>query len=365
MAKPARGGGKQRKKMARGLILLGAFALVLAACKGDSTGKTDQSSPEAIAAALDVCAEGRDAFAGQVCADREWAALDGQVREALVAEAAEISDAGAQLLVRNQHRWLTARRISCGIVDSAIEPSAEQQACLEHELRARARDARNAVQKLGGYTFQRMELVNANPVSAAVAEASGLGEFAPAAITRDIRFPRIDGPQTPAIQRFNELAAQQPQYRLEDATNEVVDYSIAFAGPELVSVRFDISADTLGAAHPNSTSKAVTVLMAQRRALGVADVFVADSGWQDFLTERAVADIARQFREDGFTPPERDVRETATKPHLWLITEAGLTILFPPYSFGAPYVMGGVDVSISWSDLRPYLNPAAPAPIRG
>ena len=37
---------------------------------------------------------------------------------------------------------------------------------------------------------------------------------------------------------------------------------------------------------------------------------------------------------------------------------------FPPYSFGAPYVMGGTDVTIPWADLRPYLNPAAPLPIR-
>ena len=42
--------------------------------------------------------------------------------------------------------------------------------------------------------------------------------------------------------------AQDPQYRLEDATSEIVDYRIAFAGPELISVRFDLSADTLGAA---------------------------------------------------------------------------------------------------------------------
>jgi Protein of unknown function (DUF3298) len=284
------------------------------------------------------------------------------VREALVAEAAQISDAGAQLLVRNQSRWLEARRISCGI--AAAEPNAEQQACLQSELRARAADAKGAVQEMGGYTFQRMELVNSTPVSAAAAAASGLGESAPAAITRDIRFPRIDGPQTPAIQRFNELVAQQPQFRLEDSTNELVNYRIAFAGPELISVRFDSSADTLGAAHPSSTSKAVTVLMTQRRALAEADVFSSASGWEDFLTQRAIADLTRQYREDGFVPPERDVRETATKAHLWLITEQGLTMLFPPYSFGAPYVMGGAEVSVPWADLRPFLNPAAPAPIR-
>ena len=123
-------------------------------------------------------------------------------------------------------------------------------------------------------------------------------------------------------------------------------------------------ADTLGAAHPNGSSKAVTVLMTEGRLLTEADVFRPDTEWQDFLTERAVRALTRQFRQEDFSPPERDVRETATKAHLWLITDRGLTILFPPYSFGGPYVMGGTEVTIPWADLRPYLNPAAPAPIR-
>ena len=46
-----------------------------------------------------------------------------------------------------------------------------------------------------------------------------------------------------------------------------------------------------------------------------------------------------------------------------LITERGLVILFPPYSFG-PYALGGAEVTIPWRDLAPYLNPAAVAPIR-
>lgn len=340
-------------------------ALVLAAC-GDRAegGKTDESSAERIAAALDVCAEGRGAFAQNVCQNQTLAQLDNQARETLVAESAAVSDAGAALLVQNQNRWRDAARISCGIIDPEGAPTAEQQACLESEFRARAQDAQATVEEIGGYTFQRMELVDATPVTAEIASATGLGDSAPAAVQRDIRFPRIDGPQTPQIQRFNELVAQSPQFRLEDATNEVVDYRIAFAGPELISVRFDMSNDTLGAAHGNNTSKAVTVLMTEGRALTEADVFRADTRWQDFLTQRAVAEITRQYREDGFVPPERDVRESATKPHLWLITEQGLTLLFPPYSFGAPHVMGGTEVAIPWADLRPYLNPAAPAPIR-
>lgn len=350
----------------RGMASVAIALLALVGCDDNarSAGKTDISSAGHIAAALDTCAQNHAAFARTLCASPALAALDTQVQRAFVAASANVSDAGAQLLVRNEARWLEAQRIGCGIGDGATVLSPEQARCMEGQFRARAQQARTAVQQIGGYTFQRMELVDAAPVTSAMAQQSGLGPDAPAAIVRDIRFPRIDGRQTPEIQRFNDLVAQQPSVTLDEATNEIVDYRIVYAGPELISVRFDGSQDALGAAHPNSTSKAVTVLMGEGRELTENDVFRPDTRWQDFITQRAVAELARQFREDGFAPPQRDVRETATKPHLWLISERGLTILFPPYSFGAPYVMGGADVTIPWSDLRPYLNPAAPLPIR-
>lgn len=330
----------------------------------DGSSKTEQSSAERISAGLDVCAPGRDEFAQRVCQNRSLAALDNQVREALVAESAAVSDAGAALLVQNQNRWREAQRVACGILEPDAAPTSEQQACLESEFRARAQDAASAVQQLGGYTFQRMELVDATPVTASIAEASGLGDDAPAAVVRDIRFPRIDGEQTPEIRRFNELVAQQPQFRLQDATNETTDYTIAFAGPELISVRFVTAQDTLGAANVNSSVKAVTVLMNEGRALEASDVFRAGSRWEDFITSRAVQTIARQYSDYPNFPPRRDVYETATKPHLWLVTEQGLVLLFPPLSFGGSHADGGTEVTIPWADLRPYLNPAAPAPIR-
>jgi hypothetical protein len=338
--------------------------IALAACGGRGDGKTDESSAERVAAALDTCAETNAGFSRSVCSNGALSALDTQIRETLVAESASVSDAGAEMLVQHQRRWRDAARITCGIIDPEAEPTAEEQACLEGEFRSRLQSAASAVQEVGGYTFQRMELVDAVPVTVEIASASGMGDAAPHAIVRDIRFPRIDGPQTPEIQRFNELVAQQPQRGLDEVTNEAIDYQIVYAGPELISVRFDTSEDTLGAAHPNNSLRAITVLMGEGRALTEADVFRADSDWQSFLTRRAVAEITTQFREYDFAPPERDVRESVTKPHLWLITESGLTILFPPYSFGGPHVLGGTEVSIPWAELRPYLNPAAPAPIR-
>jgi hypothetical protein len=266
--------------------------------------------------------------------------------------------------VQNQNRWREAQRIACGVLDEASQLSPEQQRCLESTFRARTEEAATAVQSIGGYVFQRMELVDAIPVTAEIATSTGLGDAAPTAVRRDIRFPRIDGPQTPEIRRFNELVAQEPQFRLEDATNETIDYTIAFAGPELISVKFVVSQDTLGAANVTNTVKAVNVLMTEGRALTEADIFRSGSGWQDFITNRAVEALSREFSDYPNFPPRRDVFETATKPHLWLITEEALVLLFPPLSFGGSHADGGAEVRIPWRDLRPYLNPAAPTPIR-
>jgi uncharacterized protein len=351
--------------MLRFLVLCGAV-LAAAAC-GRDAGKAraaDAKGREAtIAAALDPCSAS-NAAARTVCGNQKLSALDGQIRQALVAEAAEVSSAGAQTLVQGQQRWLQVQRLACGIVDPDARPDAKQTQCLEARLRERAAEAAQSVEQIGGYTFQRMEIVSAQAVTAQAADASRLEENAPAAIVRDIRFPRIDNASTPQAARFNQLVAQQPQFRLEEMTEEQVDYSIAYAGPELISVRFDTYDNTMGAAHPNSGMKAVTVVMTTGQPLTAADVFRRGSGWEAFLTGRATDALTRQFREYDFAPPQADVRDAVTKPHLWLVKEEGLVLLFPPYSFGGPYALGGAEVTIPWRDLARYLNPNAPSPIR-
>jgi len=351
---------------ARHLVLLGVALAVLAACgpKAEDTAAEAKNGE----AGLTECGGGASggAFSQALCGNQQLAALDGQIREALVAEAASVSDAGAQMLAQGQQRWLEAQRVACGVLDAETPLTPDQNTCLASALRERAVQAQTVVQQIGGYTFQAVEIVNAQSISAEAASAAGMGD-GPSALMRDIRFPRIDGAASPQAQRFNQLVAQQPQYGLEDQTEEQVDYEIVYAGPELISVKFELYENTLGAAHPNNSQRAVTVLMTgEGRALTAADVFTAGSGWENFITDRSVRDITRQFRNNDydFTPPARDVRESATKPHLWLITERGLTILFPPYSFGGPHALGGAEVSIPWTDLRRYLNPQAPQPIR-
>ena len=347
-----------------GWICAAALALVLAGC-GAKDAKEAAADPQArLAEALDLCANPQSGFAKGMCQDAKLAQLGDSISETLVAEAAAVSGPGAETLVQNQQRWLAAQRVECGIIDPDAAPTPAQNACLEAQLRQRAQDASTAVEQVGGYTFQRMEIVDAQAVTAEAAAASGLGDEAPKAITREIRYPRIDNAATPQAQRFNELVAQQPQFRLEDQTEEQVSYQIAYAGPQLISVRFDTYDYTLGAAHPNNGVRAVTVVMTTGQPLSAADVFRTGSGWENFLTTRAMRELTRQFRDSGFTPARNDVRDAVTKPHLWLVKEQGLVLLFPPYSFGGPAAIGGAEVTIPWAELARYLNPQAPVPIR-
>jgi hypothetical protein len=352
---------------ARGLRILAAGALTaLAACGDDarSASKTEQSSVEHISAALNICDRPHGGFVQSVCGDHALAAIETQMRSLLAGEAADISDAGAQLLVENQARWREAQRIGCGIGNAGAPLTQVQQQCLAGEFRARAQDLRTAVQQMGGYTFQRMELIDAVPLTQDQIARTGLGADAPAATMRDVEFPRIDGRQTPPIRSFNDLVAQQPQSRLGDGVNETITYEIAYAGPELISVRFTLAQDSLWQGASSSTLRGVNVVMADGHELTEADVFKPNSGWQDFITDRAVAAIAKEYPDYPNFPPRRDVYDTATKPHLWVVKEHELVLMFPTLSYGGSQSDPPVYVSIPWTDLRPYLNPGAPLPIR-
>lgn len=350
--------------MALRQIGFAACALALSACGQRPEPAAPSPEGGGLEAALNPCAGEVAGFNRALCETESLAALDGRIRETLVAEAASVSDEGARLIVQNQQRWLAAQRVACGIIDPDAALTAEQTRCLESALRARAEQAGQAVQQIGGYTFQSVEVSDAQAVTAEAAAASGLAEAAPPAIVRNIRFPRIDGAETPQAQRFNALVAQNPQYQLDDQTEEQVTYQIAYAGPELVSVRFDLYELSLGAAHPNTSFKAVTVDMRTGAPLTAETVFQPGSGWERYLTTRAMAALTAQFRDDGFRPPQSDVRDSVTKPSLWLITQDALVLLFPPYTFGGAGALGGAEVRIPWADLRRYLNPQAPAPIR-
>ncbi len=355
---------------ARGAGLACAMMLALAACGAKDDGKDADAAPTAqsiVEAAADPCGSVTGAYGQALCGDPDLTSLVGQVKANLVEAASAISTQGAQQLAQGQTQWVESTRVGCGIADTKVPLTALQEQCVKDALTARAQVATQAVQKTGGFVFQTVEINRAQALPESVTAEMGGPESGLFAVTKEIRFPRIEG-DSPQIRRFNELMTQRPQYGAQEQTNEVLQYHIAYAGPELVSVRFRGTDMSVGAAHPNDSDKVVTVVMATGEPLKETDVFSAPTAtWRADLLRRVRRNLVAQMREPSrggaFEIPEAELADTALKVKNWVITEDALLIVIPSDTIG-PRVLGAFEVKIPWTDLARLLNPNAPAPIR-
>lgn len=346
------------------LALMAAAALTACGPSADKkkVAKAPTTPAEIVEAAADPCQSVSGAYGKWLCGDPELSPIMQQVGAELKEAAGSISVPSAQLMADGQKQWVEAVRVECGIGTGDVPLTADQEQCVRQNLDARVKEAAVAVQDKGGFIFQTVEITKTDPISAEAASAGGT--VLP--VSKEIRFPKIEG-DTPQIRKFNELMQHRPQYGLADQTTEIVRYSIAFAGAELVSVRFETSEYTAEAARPNNSVKAVTVVMNTGEALTAADVFTApEARWKAALLTRAMRELTRQTKEFGpdITPVREEVADTLSKPQNWLITEEGLVLLFPQDSIGLPYAAGGFEVTVKWADLAPLLNAQAPVPIR-
>lgn len=104
-------------------------------------------------------------------------------------------------------------------------------------------------------------------------------------------------------------------------------------------------------------------ILAQHRTIRPSDVFRANSGWLNFLTETLT-----DLRNNAPAPPGNftlpfDPRylppyDFSNTRH-WLITSSGLGFAYD-YAYFTGYYVGkkpGIVTIIPWSKLRPYLNP--------
>jgi hypothetical protein len=343
-----------------------AICLALAApsCGPKATAvqaSSAQSDEAASKAALDPCAGMFQAL----CKDKDLAALGGQMKSALANAAAAVSPQGLKVLAANEQSWLQAQRVACAIAPGATALNAAQAACLKSAFESRAKAALQAVEQRGPFTFQRVEVNQADKVAPGGATHL-MGADAPAAVSHAIQFPRIDG-DGPIVQKFNSAVQQAPRFKPADQTEESTTYQIGYVGADLVSVKFDLRDLTVGAAHPNASVKAVTFNMRTGARLSAADMFKPRAKWQDFLAVRAARDITKQLRDQDETAravDPSDARDAAIDPNSWFVTDKALVLLFPPGALGLATAMDAYEVSIPWRDLKPYLNPQGPGPIK-
>ena len=345
------------------MILRSAMAaaalLTLSAC---DRGPAPVSETEAVSADTPEACPFRIAKA--LCQDEKLSGLYGRMKAELGAAAATVSAEGKKIIADNQAAWVEAQRLSCGVEKEAPSLTAEQQTCMESALTDRLNNAAEAVQKIGPFVFQRVEINKTTPVDKNSTGVAMLGDDAPNTVTADVDYPRIDG-DTPVAQKFNSLVAQAPRFKAEDNTEESVKYKIAYAGPDLISVRFDMYDNTIGTAHPNTGAKAINFNIKTLAPLKAEDVFKAGSGWEDFLAARAAASVTKTLKAMDETYPAiapAELRAAAADPANWAITDNALVLVFSEEAMGS-HAVGQQEASVPWADLKRFLSPTAPAPI--
>lgn len=365
-----------QRDLAKWVLISAMCAASLAACGPRSpapkqTNAGEPSPAQALSAApaspqvlaqirerLEPCAD-QAVWPKAMCAGGELRKSADELANAMTQKAKALSPEGLALLAQDQSAWAKSELLACQ--SEAGTNLAKTTACMRAALADRLRDADQAVERLGGFTFQRRERIGVDVVDPAKAPPAWPVD-GPKALAFRLAWPVIDAPGNSAAQRFNALAAQQRRFGAADHTEESTQYAIAYAGKSLISVRFETYDFTPGTAHPNGGVKALNVLMTSGEPLTALDLFKAGSGWEDALTDLALASLAPAFAEVGDDPPRDLVRSAAIRPQAWVISDDDLTLLINGDDLGSAAPLGIQEVKIPWAQLRRFIRPDAPEP---
>ena len=195
------------------------------------------------------------------------------------------------------------------------------------------------------------------------------------------QYPQITGGINPNFEKFNQAArasvtktvaefkknmAPQPgedEPRPEGSMGSdlTVNYDIALAQDDLVSVKFDVGSYYMGAAHPNSYSEVINYDLKNGKELKLSDLFKPGAKYLQAIATYCIADLKKQGKDKGLTDEEIEKGAAASPKnyHSWTITKRGLGINFDSYQVG-PYAAGPQFVLVPYSTLKDLINPDSP-----
>lgn len=292
-----------------------------------------------------------------VCASPALSQLDEKIADSYRAELARLSPAGQNALRKNQDQWIEATTAACAnlLDDPALLPG-----CLEMPYKLRQRDLARAVTTVGPFTFLGLGTYQFVPCRA---EVQCDGDFREGGYVH-ASVPRIDAPATAATARWNAaVAGKIPPLRSQDNTDVNLDFRIAGASADMISVRFDLSEYAHRAAHGSTFILGLNTVLPAVTPIAADDLFAAGTTWRPFLTKRAMERIAaalmRTSLDQDFQLAPELMRDVVSRPERWTLTPAGLAIMFGPEDLGFA-VDVPQDAVIPWSELTPYLRKPLP-----
>jgi hypothetical protein len=197
------------------------------------------------------------------------------------------------------------------------------------------------------------------------------------------QYPQLAGGSNPNFEKFNQLVRGAVTKKVAEFKKEMqpeegdeprpegsmgsdlsVNYVVALAQDDLVSVQFDVGSYYQGAAHPNSYTEVVNFDLKNGKQLKLADLFKPGSKFLQTLAAYCIADLKKQQAGDKGkalldSEIENGAGPAAKNYQSWKIMRKGLGINFDAYQVG-PYAAGPQHVLVPWANLKDLINPEGP-----
>jgi uncharacterized protein YecT (DUF1311 family) len=322
-------------------------------------GLTPGLAPGAAADSIDgLCPDNPDRIERAICADPQLKANRDRMAATLQSARDALSDRGDEQLATAQAAWLKRAHLLCTIIvdPSLLELGEKARRCLAFEYYARNETLTHVTRKVGPFQFFAAERFEAG-----AATPKDTNYMCPGMICRDLRYPQIDSPATPATERWNAAMAawaeQAYKTRTQSPPPGMTDLSVealvVFADADFIGVVRGAIWSTEGSPRVSIDLERDHRWLASGKALAPGDVFDPAQDWAGALQQAATAQLAKQH-------PTVKIAETiarqAPDPTHWTLTADALTINLDQgvgkFSFAA---------RIPWRDLQPYL--VAPLPL--
>ena len=196
------------------------------------------------------------------------------------------------------------------------------------------------------------------------------------------QYPQLTGGNNPNFEKFNQaaraavtkkVAGFRKDMKPEEGTEEeprpegsmgsdlTINYSVALAQDDLVSVKFDVSSYEQGAAHPLSYSDVLNFDLKNGKQLKLSDLFKPGAKFLQPIAAHCIAELKKQAQSKGLLDDQIESGAAAKSDNYesWTITRRGLGITFDAYQVG-PYAAGPQFVLVPYSTLKDLINPDGP-----
>jgi len=297
------------------------------------------------------CEKASSALEKTICNDPEISLFDEALAKSYIDAIGKLSSDGKIILHDGQRRWLHYITNVCFIYKN----DKNARDCTKKMYQDRIKDLGTAAQQIGPFVFSRIDYFY----------SKNDDEFG-RPFQGETSYPRIDSPLSENAKKWNAIMADKSKAEgdswCDGSPGDInIGFEIKSATESIISSQRSNWMYCHRAAHGYGGTMGVTyVLVPTPHLLVASDLFYPDKSWENLLTEKSIDELERKAATTEIN--RQQVVSIITNPKSWSLTKEGLVITFNPYEVLA-YVFGTTEVTIPWTELRPFLVPAAPVPV--